>query len=202
MAFRDDLLRLDPRSRDAWVDRVLGTGDVGEDGTDLPRGCVPYLPSPVDAILRLVDRAAIGPEDTFVDVGSGLGRATMLVHLLTGALAIGLEVQADLAHEARRRAGVLGLDRVRTLHGDAADLVPRLSAASVFFFYSPFGGERMDRVVASLELLARARPLRLCFLDTPPPGVPWLVSCPAAAGGVDSLSVCRTHPHPEPAAHP
>ena len=39
--------------------------------------------------------------DVFVDVGSGLGRAAALVHLMTGARAIGLEVQPALVAAAR-----------------------------------------------------------------------------------------------------
>jgi SAM-dependent methyltransferase len=197
-SFRERLLRLDPRSRDGWVDAVLGLRDVPDDGRDLPRGCVPYLPSPVDAILSVVERAAITPADVFVDVGSGLGRATMLVHLLTGAAAIGLEVQAALAAQARRNAQALRLERrVSTLHGDAADLARRMAFGSVFFFYCPFGGERLMRVLEDLRPLAQVRPLRLCFIEMPPPQVPWMTRQPLAPGDPGSISICRTTLHTE-----
>ena len=54
---------------------------------------MPYLPCPVDTLLRVIEHAPLGAADVFVDVGSGLGRAAALVHLLTGARAVGLEVQ-------------------------------------------------------------------------------------------------------------
>src|SRR4051794_20890268 len=79
--FRAALERVGPWDRDAWVDVVLGLDVCPDDGPELPRGCVPYLPCPVDALLRLVDEALIRPSDVLVDVGSGVGRAAVLVHL-------------------------------------------------------------------------------------------------------------------------
>lgn len=194
--FAARLLRIDPRARDAWVDGELGFGDVPDDGADLPRGCVPYLPSSVASLLRVIEGASIGPEDVFVDVGSGLGRAMMLVHLLTGAAAVGIEVQADLAEAATRRADALGLDRVRTLHGDAAELTGSVELGSVFFFYSPFGSERMLQVLEAIRPLARVRPLRFCFVDTPPPELPWMKRDAAVVGEGQSVAICRTQLSP------
>src|SRR4029078_9775031 len=91
--FRAALLRVPPTERDAWLDLVLRLGELPDDGPALPRDCVPYLPCPVDALLRIVDQAPVRASDVFVDVGSGLGRAAALVHLLTGAATIGLEIQ-------------------------------------------------------------------------------------------------------------
>jgi hypothetical protein len=51
--FRDALLRVPPGERDAWLDSIFGLGDLPDDGPDLPRGCVPYLPSSVDTLLRV-----------------------------------------------------------------------------------------------------------------------------------------------------
>ena len=135
-----------PAARDTWVDRALGLDAIPEDGPELPRGCVPYLPCPVDALLRLIAHAPVGAADVFVDVGSGLGRAAALVHLLTGAPAIGVEVQP--AHVAASRALAMRL-RLRSasfLSGDAAEIVPQLTAGSVFFLYCPFSGDRLVKL--------------------------------------------------------
>src|SRR5215469_14927659 len=83
--FRAALLSIPPTERDAWLDLVFGLGELPDDGPELPRDCVPYLPCPVDALLRMVEQASVRPSDVFVDVGSGVGRAAALVHLLTGA---------------------------------------------------------------------------------------------------------------------
>lgn len=173
-AFRAALLNVEPAERDRWVDRVLGLGELPDDGPELPRGCVPYLPCPVDVLLRTVDEAPIGASDVFVDVGSGLGRAATLVHLLTGAGAIGIEVQPALALASRDLASRLRLPGVSFVTGDASTLTAFMSIGTVFFLYCPFGGERVARFLADLEPVARTRTVRVCCVDLPLPARPWL----------------------------
>jgi len=48
-------------------------------------------PTPARAILDLTDRVAFTAQDMFYDIGSGLGQVVMLVHLLTGVPARGIE---------------------------------------------------------------------------------------------------------------
>lgn len=162
-------MRIHPDTRERWLDRLLGIEDLVDDGDDLPPGCVPYLPCSIDLLLRTIERAPVTPRDVFVDVGSGLGRAIALVHLLTGTAAVGLEIQQGLARQAQAIAARLQLDRVRTLRGDAEQLIGRMHAGTVFFFYCPFGGARLARTLAALRPLAVARPLTLCLVDLPPP---------------------------------
>ena len=173
-AFRAALLNVPPAARNRWLDGVLGLGELPDDGPELPRGCVPYLPCAVDVLLRIVDEAPIRGSDVFVDVGSGLGRAAMLVHLLTGAGAIGIEVQPALVLAARDAASRLGLSRVSFVNGDATKLTAYIPIGSVFLFYCPFGGARLAKVLADLEAIARTRTLRICSLDLPPLRCPWL----------------------------
>lgn len=161
-------------ARDAWLDLVLGLDELPADGPELPRGCVPYLPCPVDALLRVVDHAGVRASDVFVDIGSGLGRATALVHLLTSAGAIGLEIQTELAVAARKLAASLSLDRVACIQGDAATLTSFVPVGTVFFLYCPFGGEYLERVLDQLESIARTRELRICCVDMPRPARNWL----------------------------
>lgn len=172
--FRAALLEVPPAGRDRWVDAVLGVGDIPDDGPELPRGCVPYLPCSVDVLLRMVDQTPIRGSDVFVDVGSGLGRAAMLVHLLTGAGAIGLEVQPALALASRGLASRLGLSRVSSVDGDATKLTGSMTNGTVFLLYCPFGGDRLAKVLADLEPIARTRTIRICSVELPLPPCPWL----------------------------
>jgi len=193
--FRGALAGVPPAARDAWVDLALGLEPIAEDGPDLPRGCVPYLPCSVDALLRMIEHAPVGTGDVFVDIGSGLGRAAALVHLLTGAPAIGVEVQP--AHVAASRALAMRL-RLRSasfLSGDAAEIVPQLTAGSVFFLYCPFSGDRLVKLLADLEPIARTRPIRVCAVDLPLPPCPWLQ---AASPSSPDLSIYRSVPPPAP----
>ena len=167
-----------PPDRDAWFDRVLGLGGVPEDGPDLPRGCTPYLPCSVDALLGVVEQVPMDASDVFVDVGSGLGRAALLVHFLTGARAIGVEVQSGLVTAARELAKRLGVSRVSTVHGDAAKLGGLVQNGTVFFLYCPFSGPRLAKVLADLELVARERVIRVCCVGLPPLPCRWLTVTP------------------------
>ena len=51
------------------------------------------------------------------------GRALSFVHLLTGATAIGVEIQPELVRAARERAARLRLSRLTTLEGDATSIM-------------------------------------------------------------------------------
>lgn len=189
--FRGALRGVPTASRDAWLDAVLGLRELPDDGADLPRGCVPYLPCPVDVLLRVVEEAPVRASDVFVDLGSGLGRAAALVHLLTGAEVIAVEVQRALVDVARALTTRLRLRRVTCIHGDASRLTPRIADGTVFFLYCPFSGERLARVLADLEDVARTRPLRICCVDLPLPPCPWL-SREAASSG--DLAIYRSTP--------
>ena len=188
-AFRAALVDVPEPERDAWVDRLLGIGEVPEDEADLPRGCVPYLPCPVATVLDAVHQAAVTSEDVFVDVGAGLGRTMALAHLLTGAGCIGLEVQPGLARAGRARAARLKLTaRLGYVEGDAAESLRFMTKGTVFFLYCPFGGERLRRAFDDLEVIARTRAIRVCCVDMPPVELPWLVPLGGASA---SLSVYR-----------
>lgn len=176
--FRSTLMSVPPTDRDAWIDVVFEVDATPEDGPELPRGCVPYVPCAVDALLRVVEQAHVSPTDVFVDVGSGLGRAAALVHLLTGASAIGIEIQPALVRAARALAARLLVSRVSCIEGDAARLTRYFTIGSVFFLYCPFSGDRLANVLADLEAIARTRTIRVCAVDLPLPPCTWLVRDP------------------------
>ena len=190
--FRQALVNVPPRDRDTWIDSVLGIGAVHDDGADLPTGCTPYLPCSVDALLRIVEQASVHSSDVFVDIGSGVGRATTLVHLLTGAGAIGLEIQSALVAAASHLAKSLSVTRVSTVHGDAAELVGAIPGGNVFFLYCPFSGDRLVKVLAELERIARTRMIRVCSVDLPLPPCRWLTLTPQHAG---DLAIYRSTFH-------
>jgi SAM-dependent methyltransferase len=173
-SLRAALLAVPPRDRDAWLDLVFGLDALPDDGPDLPRGCVPYLPCSVDAVLRMIDLADIQPHDIFIDLGAGLGRAALLTHLLTGASAIGVEIQPALVAAAHALIHSLHITRVELLAGDASRLAGRILTGTVFFLYCPFSGPRLDRLLDDLEAIARARQIRVSCLDLPLPPRAWL----------------------------
>jgi hypothetical protein len=187
--FRATLMRVPASERDAWLDLVLGLDSLPDDGPALPRGCVPYLPCSVDALLRMVDHAGVEASDVFVDIGAGVGRAAVLVHLLTGAAAIGLEIQPGLVHTSWDLKTRLNVLRYSPVEGDAAQLTGCITIGSIFFLYCPFSGQRLEKVLDDLEAIARTRQIRVCCVDLPLPPRPWLTLVTPQS---DDLTVYRS----------
>lgn len=171
--FRRAYLAVPSAERDAWLDRLLGIDELPDD-RELPSGCVPYVPCPADTLLRAVEHAEVDSGDVFVDIGSGCGRALALTHLLTGAGAIGIEIQPELVQRSREVAAGLNATRLAVVEGDAVRLSGYIAIGSVFFLYCPFGGHRLERVLDDLEWIARTREIRICCVHLPLPYRPWL----------------------------
>ncbi len=170
--------RVPPPERDAWVDRVFELGPPPDDGPELPRGCVPYFPCAVDVLMRVAEH--VRADDVFVDVGAGLGRAAALVSLLTGAEAIGVEIQPSLVRAGRELASRLGA-RVSFVEGDASEV--EVARGTVFFLYCPFSGERLVKLLDRLATIAH--PIRLLCVDLPLPPCAWLTRDPPRAGDLE-----------------
>jgi len=154
--------RREEARRDGWVEALLGIDAPIERAAIADRELIAYQPSGVGAVLALIRDVPIGAGDVFVDIGSGLGKVTMLVHLLTGARALGLERDAALVARARERAKAFGLaGGVSYAHGDARDAVPE---GSVYFMYAPVTGSALERVMARLDTATRGRAVAVCTL--------------------------------------
>ena len=194
VALRAALLDVAPVERDAWLDLAFGLGPLPDDGPDLPRGCVPYLACRVESLLRAIDLARIDASNTLVDVGSGAGRAAALIRLLTGASVVGVEVQRALVDASRDLVARLRLDRISFVAAEVPPLPEAARTGSVFLLNCPFGGDRLVRLLAELEPVARAQPIQICCVDLPLPPCPWLVPL-AASGDVEihrSLVITET----------
>jgi len=165
------LVAVPAAERDVWTDELLGLGEPPPDLADLPRGAVPYLPTGVDEILTMVREVPLRPDDQLVDLGSGMGRVVILAHLLSGARACGVEIQKPLVDCARACSAALALTGVSFVHKNAAETE---LDGSIFFFYSPFNGETLRRVVRRLADVARRRPIVVCAVGLEFPDEHWL----------------------------
>lgn len=167
-----ELVRAVPfHDRDDWCDELLGIDGPPPDVPDLPRGAVPYLPCGVDEILRMLAEVPVRAEDALVDLGSGLGRVVILVHLLSRARACGIEIQEPLARSARLRGEALGLGGVSFVHGNAADAELE---GTIFFLYAPCNGGMLTAVLRRLEAVARRHAIVVCAVGLEFRDVPWL----------------------------
>lgn len=179
-AFRAALAAVPATERDAWFDRLLGLRDLPDDEPSLPRGSVPYLPCPIDLVREAMVRASVLGSDVVLDVGSGVGRAAIGAHLLTGARVSGLELQPALVESAREIAARLSLPRVSFVAGDAArdtwvgEARALLEQANVFFLYCPFGQAGVQGFLRALEPIATTRAVRVACVDMAALDCAWL----------------------------
>jgi SAM-dependent methyltransferase len=165
------LLSIPARDRDLWIDEALGFDPPPPDVPDLPRGAVPYLPCGAHEIVAMVLEAPVRQEDEVVDLGSGVGRAAILAHLLSGARVSGVEIQEPLVRYARAKCAELALPDVAFVHADAAEIS---LDGSIFVLYAPFNGTMLRAVVRGLEQVARRRPIIVCAVGLELRDVPWL----------------------------
>ena len=145
---------------DALVQGLFRSDEAPAPTQCLEADMVHYEPAPARAILDLSDQVPMSHEDVFYDLGSGLGHVPLLVYLLTGVTARGVEIDAVYCQHAQRCAAELDLASVDFLHADARDA--DYTEGTVFFMYTPFTGDVMATVLTALQRQAHHRPLTIC----------------------------------------
>ncbi len=151
------------RGYDALDLLVAGLMDAGmppQERVVLEPDMVGYQPTPARVILSLLHRAEIASTDVVYDLGSGLGWVVLLVALLSGAQATGIELEPAYCEYAACCARQLNLPGVEFIEADAR-AVP-LTGGSVFFMYTPFRGALLRCVLERLRGEAKKRPIRVC----------------------------------------
>jgi SAM-dependent methyltransferase len=144
---------------DVIVNRLLRAGRMPGPTRDLEPNMVEFYKTPARVVFGLAERVSWGPEDVFFDLGSGLGQVVLLVHLLTGVAARGVEIEPAYCEYARGCAMAHGLGDVKFIEGDARDA--DLSAGTVFFLFAPFRGEVFCKVMERVKAVAASRTIRV-----------------------------------------
>ena len=136
---------------------------------------VHFEPTPARVVLDLIDHVGIGPDDVLYDIGSGLGRVVILVSLLAGVRAVGVEYQPEYYSYARRCADELRVTRASFVNADARAV--DYADGTIFYMFTPFKGAMLGSVLETLREEARSRRITICsygsctrFLF----GLPWL----------------------------
>src|ERR1700722_6089877 len=88
---------------DGFINRWLGGGKMPVPTLELEAEMGEFYKRPAKVVVELVERVGFGSGDVFVDLGAGLGQVVMLVHLLTGVRALGVEIEPAYCAYARRR---------------------------------------------------------------------------------------------------
>lgn len=79
---------------------------------------VPFLTTPQELVKKMLELAAITPEDYLIDLGSGDGR-TVITAAKMGTRSLGIEYNPDLVSLSKKNASIAGVsDLARFVEGD------------------------------------------------------------------------------------
>lgn len=156
-------------SMDRWIERRHGLdtfGNLATDDHDLERGF--YKPLPWGILSRILKEEDIGPDDVFIDLGAGKGRAVFLAAAhYPFKRVIGVELLEELSAVARAnieqvRDQLLCQD-VNVVTSDVLDYeIP--DDVTFVFLYNPFRGHIFASVVDKLLESHDRRPRRMCLI--------------------------------------
>jgi protein-L-isoaspartate O-methyltransferase len=112
-----------------------------------PEEQVPYVPTPIEVVDRMLEFGTVKKADIVYDIGSGDGRVVIQAAKKYGAKGVGIEMDPPLVELARRNAKQEGVDHlVEFRQGDA--LMGDVSGATVITLYMlPSFNERLKPVL-------------------------------------------------------
>jgi len=132
--------------------------------------CLEYHASHSYYSFRKIMKRFVHPtrEDVFLDYGSGLGRIVLMAATFPFRRVVGVEYSEELNREASRIIGGmkprLRCRDIELVTADASTFALP-GDTTVLYFYNPFLGEVLDRVIEKIEqsLMARPRKIKIVY---------------------------------------
>ena len=153
---------------DLFLNGLFSMGPIPAETNESDPEMVFYQKTPGRVILDMVDKAGFTGDDVFYDLGSGLGQVPLLVNLLSGVRAKGVEIEPAYVRYSEQSATALGIQNVTFVEADVR--AAGLSDGTVFFLYTPFTGGMLEEVLGKLQKESEQRVIRVftygpCTLD-------------------------------------
>jgi hypothetical protein len=172
-------------NQDAFINGLLTNQPLPEATIEQQPEMVFYQQTAARVIFEMADRARLTPNDVFFDLGSGLGQVAILINLLTGAKARGVEYEPAYCDYATSCASNLNLADVKFINTTAQN--GNYAEGTVFFMYTPFEGVMLQEMLDILKKEAQQKTIRIFTYGPCSPNVArqsWL-SC--VNGAADSF---------------
>ena len=120
-----------------------------------------YAPTRYDTLEKIIDRLNLRPDDVFVDIGCGKGRAVFVASFRKIKKAIGVDMDRDLIGSAQNNLRNIKAQHapVEFICADAAGFDVR--EGTVFYLYNPFGDKTTKAVMENIRTSLVARPRRI-----------------------------------------
>jgi len=144
---------------DIFINRLFSFQAMPGQTKDLEPEMVYYQKTPARIVFELAEKSCLTQEDVFFDLGSGLGQVAILINLLAGVTAKGVEFEPAFCAYAENCARELNLSNVTFINADArhADY----SGGTIFFMFTPFKGEMLQEVLDILRKESLLRKIRI-----------------------------------------
>ena len=156
----DRYIHINYEALDILISGILFPENVPNPQLELKADMVHWEASPGSVVLDLLDHVSLQPQDVFVDLGSGLGNVAILVNLLSGVRAIGVEREPVYTHYAQQVAKAFSADRVTFDTRDARNA--NLNTGTVFYLFTPFVSSVLEYVMERIRHVAHYHPIRIC----------------------------------------
>ena len=144
---------------DVFIDGLLSNQFIPEETMEREPEMVFYQKTPARIIFEMIELAELREGDVFFDIGSGLGQVAILVHLVSGVTARGIEYEPAYCNYAQACVSRLNLSNVEFISTDArkADY----SEGTVFFMYTPFEGSMLQDMLEILQKQSQKKVIRI-----------------------------------------
>ena len=118
-----------------------------------------YQKTPARIVFEMSRLIGSGSKDVFFDLGSGLGQVVILLNLITGITAKGVEIESEYCDYANECALQLNLSGVEFINEDARN--PDYSEATIIYLYTPFKGKMFLDMMNVLQQVAQKKTIRV-----------------------------------------
>jgi SAM-dependent methyltransferase len=169
---RDLKQRLKNPVDEIW-DRRLGIHTFGwHAGTGVPgttNSYMPFVPSVYRDTFQYLRAVGLGPDDVFVDLGSGLGRTVFAASWMGAKRAVGVELVQALTDgaEANRKHSNLRDRDIEFVCANALEFYE--PDMTILYMFHPFGETVLEQVLANLKARrdadSNAKPLRIIYAN-------------------------------------
>ena len=116
---------------------LLSLVPVGCETPFYTAGEVPFVPTPPEAVDRMLELAEVKPGDVLYDLGSGDGRIVIRAAKKYGIRAVGIEIDGVLVDRARAQAKKEGVDHLVEFREQDALTVDLAEATVVTLYMLP-----------------------------------------------------------------
>src|SRR5919109_1613659 len=104
---------------------------------------IPFLPTPIEVVERMLELAEVKPSDVVYDLGSGDGRIVIRAAKKYGARGVGIEMDQQLLEQSRKAAEAEGISHLVEFRSEDALLADLSSATVVMLYMLPWFNEAM-----------------------------------------------------------